>query len=146
MTKRKIREKEENRKTVNESLIKQLGTFHSESGKYDILKQYFERNAIITVAIYGGGGQLGREFVEVCKQSHIKVSYAIDKFVSGEIDGIPIYQFRNEFLPEVDAVIIVPCHEKEFIKFEIRNYFTDACRLIGLDECISGVEEMQNEA
>lgn len=145
MTKRQRRKREENRKTVNEALMRQLETFRFENGKYDILKQYFERNAITTAAIYGGAGQVGKEFVGVCKQSHIKISYAIDKFVSGDMDGIPVYQFRNDFLPEVDAVIIVPCHEKEFIKFEIRNYFTDACQLIGLDECISGMEAMQNE-
>ena len=59
---------------------------------------------------------------------------------------IPIFQIRFDFLPEVDAVIIMPCHEKDFIKFEIGNYFTDACQLIGIDDCFKEMEEMQNEA
>lgn len=40
----------------------------------------------------------------------------------------------------------MPCHEKDFIKFEIGNYFTDACQLIGIDDCFKEMEEMQNEA
>lgn len=140
MTKRQIKRREENRRTVNESLMKQLEVFQSES-RCKALKRYFEVNSINTMAIYGGG-QVGREFSLICKKSNMIPEYIIDKFVSGEIDGIPIYQFRNEFLPEVDAIIIVPCHEKEFIKFEIMNYFTDLCRLIGIDDLLREMEEI----
>lgn len=145
MTKRQIRKREENRKVVNERTMKQLEIFHLQDSKCRLLKQYFERNAIETIAIYGGG-KVGKEFCQVCQKSHIEPEYFIDKFVGGEIEGIPVYQFRFDFLPEVDAVIIVPCHEKEFIKFEIGNYFTDACRLIGIDDCLREMEEIQNGA
>lgn len=140
MTKKQIKRREEKRKAVNERTMKQLEAFQSEN-RYAALKRYFERRNISTMAIYGGG-QVGRKFSWICKKSNMIPEYIIDKFVSGEMDGVPVYQFRSVFLPEVDAVIIVPCHEKEFIKFEIMNYFTDSCRLIGIDDLLREMEEM----
>lgn len=145
MTKRQFREREENRKTVNEKVINQLAAILLQDNKCEIVKQYFERNAIRTFAIYGGG-DAGKEFERVCSKCHLKPEYFIDKFISGKIGEIPIFQIRFDFLPEVDAVIIMPCHGKDFIKFEIGNYFTDACQLIGIDDCFKEMEEMQNEA
>lgn len=55
MTKRQFREREENRKTVNEKVINQLAAILLQDNKCEIVKQYFERNAIRTFAIYGGG-------------------------------------------------------------------------------------------
>lgn len=144
MTKRQFRKREENRKAVNERIMEQLVAFQSQDSNCLVLKHFFERNSIETFAIYGGG-QVGKEFSRVCQKCHIQPEYFIDKFISGEMEGIPIHQFRFDFLPEVDAVIIVPCHEKEFIKFEIGNYFTDECQLIGIDDCIKEMEEIRSE-
>lgn len=141
MTKRQFRKREANRKAVNERIMEQLVAFQSQDNECLALKHFFERNSIESFAIYGGG-LVGKEFNRVCQKCHIRPEYFIDKFISGKIEGIPIYQYRVDFLPEVDAVIIVPCHEKEFIKFEISNYFTDTCRLIGIDDCIKELEEM----
>lgn len=145
MTKKQIRKREENRKAVNAKIMERLRILAPESDSDKRIKRYFEKNHIKTIAIYGGG-QVGGFFCEICVRNSVNVSYIIDKFVRGEMKGIPVYQFRYHFLPEVDAVIIVPCHEKEFIKFEIKNYFTDECQLIGIDDCLDEMEEMKSES
>lgn len=44
MTKRQFREREENRKTVNEKVINQLAAILLQDNKCEIVKQYFELN------------------------------------------------------------------------------------------------------
>lgn len=145
MTKRQIRKREENRKKVNTMILERLKIFEQECDNIKELKLYFERKCIKTIAIYGGG-QVGELFCNICVRGSVEVLYIIDKFFRGEMCGKPVYQLRYTFLPEVDAVIIVPSHEKDFIEFELRNYFTDVCQLIGIDDCLKEMEEMKGES
>ena len=129
--KKKVRDKiEANRQQVNAMLQQQL-----TQEPHRNFSRYFEENGIHTVAVYGAGA-VGRELVRQLKNT-VGVEYLIDKFACEDsVEGVPVLSQVLHFLPEVDAVIITPCHELDFIVYEIRNFYTDDCRLIGLNELL----------
>lgn len=137
MLKRKAREREEHRAQVNKCLLEKLNV---ETNLQEKFLNYFSNEKIGTVAIYGAGA-VGEKLCEHLKKcTNIELKYIIDKFDGRDnIAGIKLLQLRFDFLPEVDAVIITPCHEKEFILFELGNYYTDSCRMIMLDDLLKGV-------
>ncbi len=131
--KKERKQREENRKYVNSQLLKNLKE-HSDRN----FKKYFEQNQIKTVAVYGAGA-VGKELVAQLIIS-VQVEYVIDKYESQKkIDEIPILQLTFDFLPEVDAVIITPCHELELIQFQLCNYYSNNCRFLALDTLLENI-------
>ena len=131
--KKDVCKREENRKRVNTLLLQELKEHPGRN-----FGKYFAEKGIQTIAVYGAG-MVGEEVTRQL-QKFIEVKYLIDKFDGrGKIGEIPILQFRFDFLPEVDAVIITPCHEVDFIMFQLRNYYTDDCQFLALDVLLEEV-------
>lgn len=70
---------------------------------------------VLTVAIYGAGKH-GKMLYNELKSTEVKVAYWIDKNCKGEtIEGCPVMGLDSE-LPQVDAVIVTPYREFQFIE------------------------------
>lgn len=86
------------------------------------LAQYFERNKISSVAIYGMG-RLGRHLLEDLKQSRVSVEFIIDKRQNIKNIELPIYDI--EVAPmDVDTVVVALDYEYERViqELEIKGY------------------------
>lgn len=129
-----ISDKEEaNRQRANQELTAKL-----QENKEKRWEEYLARRGIQTLAIYGAGA-VGKELADQLKQRGCCVHYFVDKFnMEYEIAGIPVLQFRRDYLPEVDAVIITPCHEYNFIVYQLQNYYGRSVKLLVLDHLLGG--------
>lgn len=133
----KVSEKvEQNRQRVNGELLVQL---QECKGKH--WDRYLSSIGVRTSAVYGAGA-VGRELMRQLKLDGCRVQYFVDKFhMESEAEGMPVLQFRRDYLPEVDAVIITPCHEFDFIVYQLQNYYGRAVKLLALDKMIKEMLE-----
>lgn len=130
---KELKQREENRQYENGRLLKRLKECPNIA-----FKNYLKHHHIKTIAVYGAGA-VGKELIKQLNPS-IPVDYIIDKFEGGKKLGeIPILQLRFDFLPEVDAVIITPCHELEFIQFQLCNYYSNNCKFLALDALLDSI-------
>jgi hypothetical protein len=137
--KKAIRLREENRKAVNQSLLEKLDDASGEA-----LEEVLLSHGIHTAAIYGAGAVGQKLAGKLQGINGTRVEYFIDKFAEEKsMQGIPVLRTCRDFLPEVQGVLITPCHEKAFVIFEIGSYFTEQCKLIGLDEILQEVGKWQ---
>lgn len=124
---------EERRQQVNQKLLAGL---HKNKEKH--WEQHLSEMGIQTLAVYGAGA-VGKELMKQLKRSGCQVQYFVDKFnMESEIEGALVLQFRRDYLPEVDAVIITPCHEFDFIVFQLQNYYGRSVKLLALDQLLWG--------
>ncbi len=127
---------EERRQQVNQKLLAGL---HKNKEKH--WEQHLSEMGIQTLAVYGAGA-VGKELMKQLKRSGCQVQYFVDKFnMESEIEGALVLQFRRDYLPEVDAVIITPCHEFDFIVFQLQNYYGRSVKLLALDQLLWGVAQ-----
>ena len=123
---------QERRNRVNHLLFE---TLSSEIGKHRLIN-YLQSRDYKYVAIYGAG-MVGRLLSNVLTDAGFQVEYYVDKFCEEKaVDGIPVLHFRMDYLEDVQALIITPCHEKDFIQYEMEDYYSDSCSFLNLDEML----------
>lgn len=97
------------------------------------LKEYFTDNEILTVAIYGMG-ELGERLYEELCNNKINVSYAIDRIAEKKsIYGLKIVK-PDEFLEEVDAIIVTPVQDYTSIEETLEKKTT--AQIVSLEDVI----------
>lgn len=93
-------------------------------------------NNVKEIAIYGAG-KVGKALGAILMEHRFKVAYYVDKFSDeSDIEGIPLLHSRIDYLKDVDALIITPCHEKYFIIYEIEDFYSDKCIFLSLDQLL----------
>lgn len=92
------------------------------------LEEYFIKNSIRTIAVYGYG-MTGRALVRELARSDIKIEYIVDKQKAIRTDGICLYH-PNDKLPDSDAMVITPLAEGREIKNEMQDKFSGKLLLI----------------
>lgn len=70
------------------------------------LIQYFEKNGIESIAIYGMS-YIGERLYNELRDSHIEIRFAVDRNVNGIYTELKVFSPKDE-LPKVDAVIVTP--------------------------------------
>lgn len=78
------------------------------------LAEYFVRNGIKTIAIYGMG-YLGRNLYDELEGSGVEVLYVIDREPENVQDVVPVAALDSEWKP-VDAVVVTVVDEEEKLK------------------------------
>lgn len=87
----------------------------------ETLENYFKRNSMHKVAVYGYGAT-GRTLVKELAQSSIKVEYIVDKKKAVKTEGICLYH-PDDKLPDVDVMVITPLAEGREIKEALQDKF-----------------------
>lgn len=96
------------------------------------VEDYFYRNRIKTIAIYGMS-YIGERLFEELKNTDIEIKYAIDKnneSIYVDIDVLSV----DEVLPKVDAIIVTPVYFFDEIKDMLQK--KTVCRIIYLEDVI----------
>lgn len=96
------------------------------------VEDYFYRNRIKTIAIYGMS-YIGERLFEELKNTDIEIKYAIDKnneSIYVDIDVLSV----DEVLPKVDAIIVTPVYFFDEIKDMLQK--KTVCRIISLEDVI----------
>lgn len=85
---------------------------------------FFKRNDIKTIAVYGFG-ELGSRFYEEIRESEIKVEYFIDKNAAKTylgIDNIPVVNLKEVLSQKnVDAIVVTPVFDYMSIEEDIER-------------------------
>ena len=68
------------------------------------IKEYFEKNGYISVAIYGLS-YIGERLIDELKESGIEVKYAIDKNANSIYSDLEVYLPEDGF-PDVDVIVV----------------------------------------
>lgn len=95
---------------------------------------YFDKNNIETVAIYGMG-KIGKHLKYELEKAGIKIAYVIDEGESVIYSKEAHYNLRDA-LPMVDLVIVTPTEEFEEIKKKILNN-NKMLNVLSVDKIIS---------
>lgn len=118
---------------------KKIGLYYHLLNKWLKLKQqgksladYFAKNEIKTVAIYGYK-ELGERLYDELKDSGIEVKYIIDKNVSKVCTEVDVYS-PDEELPKVDAIIVTATYFYDEIESEL--YDVVKCPIISLEDIV----------
>ena len=98
---------------------------------------YFQRNNIVHIVIYGWG-ELGHRLHEELKKSEICVDYVIDSNKK-RIADISIKCLSDDILPETDAVVVTPIMDFETVSNELKQRYS--CPIISIEEVISSFEK-----
>ena len=99
------------------------------------LEEYFVKNNIKTIGIYGMG-ELGERFYEELKDKNVDIKYGIDK-MGGYIDEkIEIISMDND-LELVDAIIVTPMFDFDSIFDELSN--KTESKIISLEDVVFGI-------
>lgn len=123
------RQKSENRYFAKMILLKQWLTMR-QSGKS--VEDYLKYNNYHTIAIYGMGF-LGECLLNELWNSGIEVKYAIDRNADNIASDIEIKK-TDDFLPDVDAVIVTALYGYADIKRELKKIVR--CPVISLEELV----------
>ncbi len=100
------------------------------------LESFFIKNHINTIAIYGMG-MLGLHLIKDLQDSNfINIAYAIDRIVE-TVDGISIIYKPDEFLPEVDMVVVTAIFSFDEVKQILREKVS--CPVISIEEIIKDI-------
>lgn len=83
------------------------------------LTKYFEENNVKSIAIYGMG-ELGNRLYEELKNSHVEVSYAIDKNADDSFSELQVIYPSDEF-SAVDAIIVTSIFDFDEIEEELAD-------------------------
>lgn len=83
------------------------------------VKEFFKKNNINKVAIYGNG-KIGKTFYKELKNSEFEVCYIIDRDAEIYIEDIPVLGLKNR-LPEVDAIIVTIPEQMPKIKKDLEK-------------------------
>lgn len=101
------------------------------------LKEYFEKNNYLSIAIYGMGG-LGYLLYDELRNSNIKVKYGIDRESYCTYKDLTIIQ-PEEISVKVDVIVVTPYLAFNEIK-EMLSSKTEST-IISLEEVVFGVQE-----
>lgn len=96
------------------------------------LVQYFTKNNIKKIAIYGMG-EIGDRLFEELENSDIDVSYGIDKGYNGDLFNLKIVS-PDESLDRVDAIVVTPIFEFDTIIKNIQ--YKVNCPILSLQDII----------
>lgn len=101
--------------------------FNKQKGKS--ISDYFIKNNITTIAIYGKG-TLGDLLYNDIKETNIKILYVIDKITDEKFHQIPVINLEqiNE-QARVDAIIITPICDYPEILQNIERYDSNTLKL-----------------
>lgn len=100
-----------------------------QDGKH--IEQYFEKNCVNNIAIYGWG-YLGKSIDNELKKTNISVDYIIDQNKDNFEDS-NIYDW-NDFWPAVDMIVVTPFYEYQNIRKKIKEKIN--CKVISIEELI----------
>lgn len=96
------------------------------------LNEYFKKNRIQSIAVYGMGA-LGRRLYDELEDSDVEVKYLVDRNPNG-MDKILKFVHLDEEKLDVDAVVVTVISSEKEIVDEIKGYGYK--RVIGLSEII----------
>ena len=99
------------------------------------LVEYFHKNGLKTVAIYGFG-DLGAALASELENTDIDVKYVIDQAANFVYTELKVYR-PEDSLPEVDVIVVTAIHYFTEIKSEMEKRVR--CPIVSLETVISGV-------
>lgn len=94
------------------------------------IDEYFLRNRLFQIAIYGWG-ELGHRLYEALEKTDIHINYAIDQNYKKTSD-ISIKYLSDDILPKVDAVVVTPIMDFETISIKLKQRY--ACPIISIED------------
>lgn len=97
------------------------------------LVEYFHRNDIKKIAIYGMG-ELGCRFLEEMSESDVEVVCAIDAKPENIDADINVLQVGTPIREEVDAIVVTAVFAYNNIEKDLKKYLN--CRIISLKDVI----------
>lgn len=98
------------------------------------LVEYFHKNGLKTVAIYGFG-DLGAALASELENTDIDVKYVIDQAANFVYTELKVYK-PEDSLPEVDVIVVTAIHYFTEIKSEMEKRVR--CPIVSLETVISG--------
>ena len=101
------------------------------------LADYFYRNGINSVAIYGMSHIGQRLYAELC-HSDLEVRYAVDKQADKVCAGLQVFS-PEENMPEVDAIVVTAIFYFDEIKAKLEK--RTRCRIISLEDILYGISD-----
>lgn len=96
------------------------------------IKDYFTKQGIETVAIYGMG-ELGKCLLQELEQADIKVKYIIDKKQNCQIRNYPLYS-PEDYLPEVSVIVVTPSYDYLEISEKLKKHVV--AEIVSIDEIL----------
>ena len=98
-----------------------------------ILEEYFLKNELRKIAIYGMG-LMGQQLIKELKDSSIETAYGIDRNSDGIVSGIKVVTMDEE-LADVDAVVVTVLKEFD----EIRDALTKKlnCSVVAIEDILN---------
>lgn len=97
-------------------------------------EEYLFNNEIHSVAIYGMNVVGKKIYDKLLKVEAVRNVFGIEKLNYANPGSYKVYYLFNEEIPEVDAIIVIPDREIDFIKWELYNFVSDTCRILGVSE------------
>lgn len=101
--------------------------------KKEQLSAYLNENNIKSIAIYGAR-DMGKRLYYELEDINVKVSFFIDQSsYSNSFSNIPLYA-PEQFLPEVDAIVVTPYTEINAIKQKLQ--ISNKTRILSIEDVI----------
>ncbi len=98
------------------------------------LEEFFQKNGMNTIAVYGMG-ELGNRLYEELEKSSITVAYTIDKEADKKYSTVKVVGMEEEF-DQADAIIVTPIFDYDEIKASLES--KTEMKIISLEEVIYG--------
>lgn len=102
------------------------------------LGEYFKKNCIQSIAVYGMGA-LGRRLYDELEDSDVEIKYLVDRNPNGMDKVLKFVHLEEEKL-DVDAVVVTVISSEKEIVGEIKKYGYE--NVIGLSDVIKSFENM----
>ena len=102
------------------------------------IEDYFYRNGIFHIVIYGWG-ELGHRLHEELKNGEICIDYVIDSN-KRRVSDILIKSPSDDILPDADAVVVTPIMDFDTISEELKQRYS--CPIISIEEVINSFEKL----
>lgn len=119
----------------NDEILNMLAVWIKNNQAGKSLLKYFDDKGYSKVAIYGMG-VAGRLLYDELKDSHIKVSYAIDKKADAMREIFDVFTLEDE-LPETDVIVVTAIHYFDDIEDQLLDKVS--CPVASLKDIIYGL-------
>jgi len=99
------------------------------------LSEYFEKNNLKRIAVYGMG-EMGGRLIDELKESKIVVEYGIDKNVDEVFSDITVYALDEvpEKDKDIDAIVVTAIFAYDDIQEDLKSRFD--CQIISLEDVV----------
>ena len=99
------------------------------------LDDFFVKNSIKTVAIYGMG-EMGTRLYEELKNSNVEVKYAIDKNADSTYSELKVIE-TEDIRDDVDAIVVSAIFAFDEIREELEKKVN--CQILSLDDIVYSI-------